>query len=61
MNTENICTLINKEETQTILRPCILCDDRCCGNCKWYNSVSGTCSDGSSRSPGSWCRDFTWG
>lgn len=61
MNTENICTLIRAEEIRSAARPCILCDDRCCGNCKYYDSVSGTCSDGTSRSAGSWCRDFTWG
>lgn len=61
MNTETIRTLNHEEEIMTTIRPCVLYDDRCCGNCKYYNSVSGTCSDGTSRSAGSWCRDFTWG
>ena len=60
MNTEAICTLNHEEEIMTAVRPCILCDDRCCGNCKYYDSVSGTCSDGTSRAPSSWCRDFAY-
>lgn len=61
MNTDTK-TMIRKDETNTaICRPCILCDDRCCGTCKYYDSVTSTCSDGTSRSPSSWCSSFAWG
>lgn len=59
MNTETIRTLNHEENTVTNVRPCILFDDRCCGNCKYYNSVYGTCGN-EYRAPSSWCKNFAY-
>lgn len=61
MNTETTRILNREEEHMTAIRPCVLCDSRTCGSCKWYDSVTNTCSDGTPRSPSSWCSDFAWG
>lgn len=61
MNTEIIISSNHEETSIPAIRPCVLCDGRQCGSCKWYDSVTETCSDGTPRSPSGWCKDFAWG
>ena len=37
----------------------IMCDDRCCGHCKYYDG-NGYCSDEKPVRPTDWCPDFKY-
>ena len=37
----------------------IMCDDRCCGHCRYYDG-NGYCSDGTAVRSSDWCNDFKW-
>ena len=50
---------VNRDKTIDPQKICIMCDDKCCGHCSYYDG-KGYCSDGKPVRPTDWCKDFKW-